>query len=630
MWHFIRCIGNDCLGKSRRRIMKRLGIFVFFDKEGFVGRYVEYLLKEIKRNVSDLYIVSNGELLIESKKKLQAFTEHVYVRENRGYDGGAYKDILLNIIEPSDYKNWDELLLLNDTFYGPFCSLSSIFEAMEPSNCDFWGLSVHGERERTDMYMYEHLQAYFLVVKSSLLWNEKFENFWREMKEATSFLSAVENFEVAFTKYFVDCGFSYDAFLNKTFLEKEYPKNAIDWTHFMPLELLKKNNFPIMKRKTLISQSPFLTDGLQIIDYIKTHTEYDIQMIWEDMLHKYNANQLIFNMNLLYLIHEDEKLYNISEKQQKTVIIVHINDVRIPEEVLGYLSKVCKMTNIIFLVENKEYIQKFKEKYEFAQIYAIDNKQKEFSFWKKVSNEFKYIGYIYLDSLCGRDYFATHMLIEMVFGNLVKSEQNLAGIYNLMMKEELLGLLLPPVNRYDESARYIWGRDAFWIKSECLRKLYGRKEGKDIIQLAEVLREFGYYSSIVQSDDYAKKELSRCYKMLEQINSRAVLQTPESYLEEFWFKYEEKYIYGTGFVSKKITDYLKLKGWDQFNGYIVTKKMEPLQRYQGKRVWEIGEISGSNVGIVLALSNKNVKEVIPILDKKDGIHYFLIRGMEMY
>lgn len=613
----------------RKSNKKRLGIFIFFDKEGFVGRYVEYLLEEIMCNVSDLYIVSNGELTNESKEKFHNFTENIYIRENRGYDGGAYKDVLLNVIGPSNYKKWDELLLVNDTFYGPFCPLSSIFELMETSKSDVWGLYMNGERKRPDIHMYEHIQAYFLVIKSRLLWDKKFEEFWIRMNETNSYLSTIKNFEVAFSRYLLDNGFTYDALVNNTFLEKKYPKKAIDWTHFMPLDLIKKQNFPVIKRKALISQNIFLTDALQIIDYIKTYLDYDVQLIWEDMLHKYNAEQLIFDMNLVYEIEEGKKICTTYDKEVKAVLIMHIKHLQIPEEVLEYFFKIFKVLKIYFVIEDMEQMEKYKNKYEFAQVYFIADIYEKKFFWKRVSEEFNCIGYIYLDSLYGNDYFGTHLLIEMVFRNLVKNEQHLNGIYNLIMSEKLLGLLLPPVNRYDIDAQYVWGQDAFWIKGECLKKICNQNEECNFFQLPEVLREYGYYSAVVQSHDYAKKELLGFYQLWEQIKSCAVFQTPESYLEKFWFKYTEKYIYGTGLVSRKVTEYLRKKGWDRFDGYIVTRKKEGQQRYQGKKVFEIDEISDSNVGIILALNNENAKEVIPILKNKEGIHYFLIRGMEI-
>ena len=78
--------------------MKRLGIFVFYDKNGIVGKYVEYLLTEIKSVVDDLYIVSNGILTSISKEIFLINTNNLIERENRGFDGGAYRDVLCDVI----------------------------------------------------------------------------------------------------------------------------------------------------------------------------------------------------------------------------------------------------------------------------------------------------------------------------------------------------------------------------------------------------------------------------------------------------------------------------------------------------------------------------------------------------
>ena len=71
--------------------MKRLCIFCFFDREGIVGKSVEYLLDELRRNSDRLLIVVNGSIQADSKKILETYSKDVVVRENIGYDAGAYK-----------------------------------------------------------------------------------------------------------------------------------------------------------------------------------------------------------------------------------------------------------------------------------------------------------------------------------------------------------------------------------------------------------------------------------------------------------------------------------------------------------------------------------------------------------
>ena len=71
----------------------RLGIFVFYDVNTVVNDYVIFLLNSITEVVNELIIVVNKGNGLGTLKELSNFTSYLYVRENIGYDGGAYKDV---------------------------------------------------------------------------------------------------------------------------------------------------------------------------------------------------------------------------------------------------------------------------------------------------------------------------------------------------------------------------------------------------------------------------------------------------------------------------------------------------------------------------------------------------------
>ena len=173
-------------------------------------------------------------------------------------------------------------------------------------------------------------------------------------------------------------------------------------------------------------------------------------------------------------------------------------------------------------------------------------------------------------------------------------------------------------------------RDAFWVKADCLSAiLKSDAKAEDASgQLMELVRQAGYYSAIVETQDYAATELARYKKFDYQTNLKKFFWTPGRCLEKFWYKYNVKYIYGTGKIAEDFTEYLCQKGWNQYEGYIVTKKTEPNQLYMGKKVWQIEELEENGIGIVLAMNEKNTKEVISLLSAKKGVHYFILRGME--
>ena len=120
----------------------RLAIYFFYDKRGIVDRYVPYFLDDLKKNVSEIFIVCNGKLTPDGKEQLEKYG-HVMVRENKGFDVWAYKTAL-------DQYGWDrlagfdEVVMTNSTLMGPVRPLQEMFDAMAQNpELDFWGLTIH-------------------------------------------------------------------------------------------------------------------------------------------------------------------------------------------------------------------------------------------------------------------------------------------------------------------------------------------------------------------------------------------------------------------------------------------------------------------------------------------------------
>lgn len=74
---------------------------------------------------------------------------------------GGFKDALCTYIGWDRLTEYDELILANDSFYGPFEDIRKIFAEMESRDLDFWGLMKRGpgsmvspERIRSTSYLF--------------------------------------------------------------------------------------------------------------------------------------------------------------------------------------------------------------------------------------------------------------------------------------------------------------------------------------------------------------------------------------------------------------------------------------------------------------------------------------------
>ena len=77
--------------------MYRSAIYVVYDKDNIIDRYVGYFLNQLKSCVDEIYVVVNSKEIIRGMENFEAATK-VYYRENEGYDVGAFKDAIVNFI----------------------------------------------------------------------------------------------------------------------------------------------------------------------------------------------------------------------------------------------------------------------------------------------------------------------------------------------------------------------------------------------------------------------------------------------------------------------------------------------------------------------------------------------------
>ncbi len=257
--------------------MRRCGIFVFFNEKGFVGNYVEELLKKIEEIVEKLIIIVNGEIRNDEKFKLYKYSNTIWQRDNVGFDGGAYKDAIISLLRNGEGEQWDEILLINDTFYGFFSPWNEIFNVMNGRSCDFWGLSSHpGGREAflEGEIVPPHIQSYFILIKKRMLSHYTFYQFWRDLKYPKDYIEAIKNFEINFTVYFEKCGFQWESWLEVQKEQLGINLNQIDiW--------ITQLYFPVFKRKMYKLQS--YLSMKKIFQYIDKFTDYPVEVIYEDI-----------------------------------------------------------------------------------------------------------------------------------------------------------------------------------------------------------------------------------------------------------------------------------------------------------------------------------------------------------
>jgi len=165
--------------------IKRVCVFAHYDKNNSVDNYVYFYLSSLKNITSDIIFVTVSNISTSHIRKLENEGIKVVTRKNVGYDFYSYKTGL----ETIELNDFDELILCNDSVYGPIFNLENFFMQMTINKSDFWGFTDSNQ-------ISYHLQSYFLVFKKSVIHSKRFKSFWDNVEVLDDKLLIIEKYEV--------------------------------------------------------------------------------------------------------------------------------------------------------------------------------------------------------------------------------------------------------------------------------------------------------------------------------------------------------------------------------------------------------------------------------------------------
>ncbi len=277
--------------RNKSKKMRRLLIYLFYDKDGIVDRYVPYLLNSFKSCCEEICVVINGKLTDTSKQILEKCASKLLIRENVGFDSWAYKYALENY-GFDKLKEYDEVILSNFTMFGPLYPAEKIFEKMDKVDCDFWGITTH---PAVNFYMAgikisEHIQSYFIAYRKKILNSKCFSQYWQTLKVPTNYEEAVAFHELRCTTYFRRKGYKSASFINP----KKYNRKLQNKPYFAYIKKqIEEDSMPFVKRKifSIQNDSPEwkIEGGIEdLLQTIVKNTDYDLSLIRDNIFRTYN------------------------------------------------------------------------------------------------------------------------------------------------------------------------------------------------------------------------------------------------------------------------------------------------------------------------------------------------------
>lgn len=232
----------------------RLVLFSTYNSDGKIKESLLFYLTQLKELKADIVLIDTSPYsLPEEIEKIRPFLRHYIWRENLGYDFGSWK---VGFSEIHDWKEYNQIIITNDSIFGPIHPLAPIFEKFNSQEIDIWGL--------TDSYeLSYHLMSYFLVFQNKIIQSKEFENFWNSMVyfPTTWKKFLILSYEVGGTKYWKKFNFKTNAYIKFQNLTHPIFKNYYNNpTHVFWDKIIAENSFPFLKKdltRRLISTNEF-------------------------------------------------------------------------------------------------------------------------------------------------------------------------------------------------------------------------------------------------------------------------------------------------------------------------------------------------------------------------------------
>lgn len=315
---------------------RRLCIFSFFDPVGAVDDYVIYFLSELGKHVEHILFYSNGSLTKQSEIALDGIVSDIIIRPNFGFDVLAYKEGLERI--DFDAKGeYDEVLMVNHTCYGPIYPFAELFNEMEQRACDFWGVTAHMETTPNPFTglgtLPFHLNANFITVRGDMLRSKSFRSYWTNIKGRNTYEEVILEHEAFFTEHFVRLGYTCATYLDCQKYGTQYPAMLdVDET------LIDRN--PLLKRRVLFNDPRHLeqysADVPRALEIVRKTSNYDRSLIWRNAVRSAELRHLNTNAALTSIfpdvrLKQDESLPDYG----RIAVCVHVYYTDMLEEILS-------------------------------------------------------------------------------------------------------------------------------------------------------------------------------------------------------------------------------------------------------------------------------------------------------
>lgn len=267
-----------------RRNVKRICLFAGYNSDEIIEDYVVYLIEKLSL-ISDVYYLSDNNLPDNEKSKIAPYVKAAYGFKHEKYDFGSWQE-LINILGWDKLSEYDELILANDSMFGPLFPFEKYFKKMEnDSEWDICGINRNYDYRTKEWF----LNSYFLVFKKKAYMSDIFKNHIESVEKKDSPYDVVNAYEIPFMKKFYDKGYKVKCLID-----------CNDHVYMQWRKFIVKGS-PFLKKKIFDDDLFVKSRAYSWKNFIIKHTEYNPELIenyFKDSNMVYRDYKYLFNKKI--------------------------------------------------------------------------------------------------------------------------------------------------------------------------------------------------------------------------------------------------------------------------------------------------------------------------------------------
>lgn len=291
--------------------MANLAIFVHYSSQLILKNYEKHYLLALSKNYEIIFI-SNSPLNNDSLDWLNENKIRAILRENNGFDFGAYIDFFNK--NNAKLKGYQNILITNNSFYGPIGELPPPEKLL--CGADLFGWYLHPQMGGTKM----HLQSYFILFGSKIIESGELFKFLSNLPIPEVFEEAIQ-IETNLTAHFTRLGYkiSFKSSYESTGKLFENPSMLLP-------DVLLNSGVPLIKRKALFLPYEYYLKNsygnhIENAINIASQKNYPKELIYEDLLDK--PQSLTFpHLQHFFILDKVIDKINIAKKNKRTISLI--------------------------------------------------------------------------------------------------------------------------------------------------------------------------------------------------------------------------------------------------------------------------------------------------------------------